>query len=50
VNILKELNHEHIVKYYEHNIDKKNLNVNIYMEYCPGGDLGTILMEIKKKK
>jgi NIMA (never in mitosis gene a)-related kinase len=50
VNILKDLSHEHIVKYYEHTVDRKNTYVNIFMEFCPGGDLGTALTEIKKKK
>lgn len=31
VNILKELNHEHIVKYYQHFLEKKNSNLYIIM-------------------
>lgn len=49
VNILKELNHEHIVKYYQHFLEKKNSNLYIIMEYCPGGDLASVLADIKQK-
>ena len=39
VNILRELQHPHIVKYYDRIIDKKNSKIYIIMEYCEGGDL-----------
>ena len=39
VNILHELHHPNIVKYYDRIIDKQNTKLYIVMEYCPGGDL-----------
>lgn len=39
VNILRELNHANIVKYYDRIIDKANAKIFIIMEFCDGGDL-----------
>ena len=39
VNILRELKHENIVRYYDKILDKKNTTLYIIMEYCSGGDL-----------
>lgn len=39
VNILRELKHENIVRYYDKIVDKKNTTIYIIMEYCAGGDL-----------
>ena len=39
VNILGELKHDNIVRYYDKIIDKKNTTIYIIMEYCAGGDL-----------
>ena len=39
VNILKDLKHENIVKYYDKVLDKRNTTLYIIMEYCAGGDL-----------
>ena len=39
VNILKELNHPHIVRYYDRIIDKNNQKIYIIMEHCEKGDL-----------
>ena len=39
VNILRELNHENIVKYYDRIIDKVSAQIYIIMEFCDGGDL-----------
>ena len=39
VNILRELQHPHIVQYYDRFIDKTNLKIYIIMEDCQGGDL-----------
>jgi NIMA (never in mitosis gene a)-related kinase len=39
VNILRELSHPNIVKYYDRIIDKPNAKIYIIMEYCEGGDL-----------
>ena len=39
VNVLRELRHPNIVRYYDRIIDKKNQRINIIMEYCENGDL-----------
>jgi NIMA (never in mitosis gene a)-related kinase len=43
INILKELHHPNIVKYYDRIIDKENTKIYIIMEYCPGGDLSQLI-------
>jgi NIMA (never in mitosis gene a)-related kinase len=48
VNILKELNHPHIVRYYDRIIDKQNTKIYIIMEYCERGDLGQIIRTCRK--
>ena len=50
MNILKELNHKHIVKYYDRIIDKTNAKIYIIMEYCEGGDLANIIKRCKTYK
>jgi serine/threonine protein kinase len=39
VNILKNLRHANIVKYYDRVVDRRASTLHIIMEYCPGGDL-----------
>lgn len=39
VNILRELNHNNIVRYYDRIIDKAQAKIFIIMEHCDGGDL-----------
>ena len=39
VNILKDIDHPNIVKYYDRIVDKANTTVHIVMEYCTGGEL-----------
>ena len=48
VNILHELHHPNIVKYYDRIIDKKNTKLFIVMEYCPGGDLSQLIKHNRK--
>ncbi|CAG9317771.1 unnamed protein product [Blepharisma stoltei] len=43
VNILREMKHPNIVRYYDRIIDKKNSTIYIVMEFCAGGDLGAII-------
>ncbi len=39
VNILRELRHPNIVKYYERRVDKRECRIYIVMEYCEGGKM-----------
>ena len=48
VNILHELHHPNIVKYYDRIIDKKNTKLYIVMEYCPRGDLSQLIKRNRK--
>lgn len=43
VNILREMNHPHIVKYEDRIVDKENQRVYIIMEYCESGDLAFVI-------
>jgi len=50
VNILRDLKHPHIVRYYDRIIDKKAAKIYIIMEYCEGGDMRTLLRKCKKDR
>lgn len=50
VNILRELNHPNIVKYYDRIIDKQHSKIYIIMEYCEGGDISQLIKRLKKNK
>lgn len=43
VNILRQLNHKHIVKYFDRIIDREAKKIYIVMEYCSGGDVASII-------
>lgn len=49
VNILRELRHPNIVRYYERIVDKENFMIYIIMEYCSGGDLASIIKRCKRE-
>ena len=43
MNILRDLQHPNIVRYYDRIIDKRNSRLYIVMEYCEGGDLQRVI-------
>ncbi|KAF8169074.1 kinase-like protein [Pholiota molesta] len=43
VNILKDLHHDHIVRYHDRYVDRDAGILYILMEYCGGGDLSTVI-------
>ena len=49
VNILRELRHPNITRYYDRVIDKDRARLFIVMEYCSGGDLATMIRSRKKQ-
>jgi NIMA (never in mitosis gene a)-related kinase len=49
VNILRELKHPFIVRYYDRIIDKAATRLYIVMEFCEGGDLGAIIKRCRKE-
>lgn len=49
VNILRDLSHPNIVKYYDRIIDKQNAKIYIIMEFCEGGDLAQIIRRCRKQ-
>ncbi|KXS15482.1 kinase-like protein [Gonapodya prolifera JEL478] len=49
VNILRELRHPHIVRYYERYVDRDNCLIYIIMEYCEGGDLSSVIKRCRKE-
>ncbi|OMJ69067.1 hypothetical protein SteCoe_33320 [Stentor coeruleus] len=48
VNILRELRHPNIVKYYDRIIDKPNSKIYIVMEYCEKGDMAQMIKKSKR--
>lgn len=50
VNILRELNHPHIVKYYDRVIDRSNSKIFIVMEFCEGGDISSLIKSSRREK
>ncbi|GFO26039.1 serine/threonine-protein kinase nek2-like [Plakobranchus ocellatus] len=48
VNLLRELRHQHIVRYYDRIIDRTQAIIYIIMEYCEGGDLASIISRNRK--
>ncbi len=50
VNLLRELKHKHIVRYYDRIVDKSNTAIYIIMEYCEGGDLGSLISKCRKER
>ena len=50
VNILRELKHPNIIRYYEYLIDKTSQIINIIMEFCENGDLASKIQQAKKQQ
>jgi len=50
VNILRELRHPNIVRYYDRIIDKEKMKIYIVMEYCEGGDMATLIRKCRRDK
>ncbi|KAF9260853.1 kinase-like protein [Marasmius fiardii PR-910] len=48
VNILKDLHHEHIVRYHDRYVDRDAGILYILMEYCGGGDLSTVIKQAQR--
>ncbi|XP_015203581.1 serine/threonine-protein kinase Nek2 [Lepisosteus oculatus] len=50
VNLLRELKHPNIVRYYDRIIDRSNTTLYIVMEYCEGGDLSSLITRCIKER
>ena len=50
VNILRELKHPHIVRYYDRIVDQKAATLYIVMEHCEGGDLSRLISRHRRAK
>ncbi|KAL8185362.1 UNVERIFIED_CONTAM: Serine/threonine-protein kinase Nek2 [Gekko kuhli] len=50
VNLLRELRHPNIVRYYDRIIDRTSTTLYIVMEYCEGGDLATLIAKCTKER
>lgn len=47
-NILKDLHHDHIVRYHDRHVDRDAGIMYILMEYCGGGDLSTVIKQAQR--
>eukprot|EP00747_Dinoflagellata_sp_TGD_P030265 gnl/TRDRNA2_/TRDRNA2_134513_c0_seq2.p1 gnl/TRDRNA2_/TRDRNA2_134513_c0~~gnl/TRDRNA2_/TRDRNA2_134513_c0_seq2.p1 ORF type:complete len:787 (-),score=145.57 gnl/TRDRNA2_/TRDRNA2_134513_c0_seq2:33-2393(-) len=48
--ILRRLKHPHIVKYLQSWMNKREMDLIIVQEHCPGGDLGQLIRSARKGK
>ncbi|KAG8758566.1 G2-specific serine/threonine protein kinase [Ceratobasidium sp. 428] len=49
VNILKDLKHDHIVRYHDRYVDRDNGILYILMEFCGGGDLSGAIKQMRRQ-
>ena len=49
VNLLRELKHENIVRYYDRIVDRTNSILYLIMEFCDGGDLATMICKLRRE-
>ncbi|XP_009991218.1 PREDICTED: serine/threonine-protein kinase Nek2 [Tauraco erythrolophus] len=49
-NLLRELRHPNIVRYYDRIIDRSSTTLYIVMEYCDGGDLASLIARCTKER
>ena len=49
VNILRNLRHPNIVRFYDHIIDKQKARIYIVMEFCEYGDLATVIKQSMRR-
>jgi serine/threonine protein kinase len=50
VNLLRDLQHPNIVRYYDRIIDREAATLYIIMELCEGGDLSTFIRNHRKQR
>ncbi|NXL63390.1 NEK2 kinase, partial [Chordeiles acutipennis] len=50
VNLLRELRHPNIVRYYDRIVDRSSTTLYIVMEYCDGGDLASLIARCTKER
>lgn len=50
VNIIKDLRHAFIVRYYDRIIERETKKIYIIMEYCPCGDLADFINNLKRER
>ncbi|XP_002731116.1 serine/threonine-protein kinase Nek2-like [Saccoglossus kowalevskii] len=50
VNLLRELKHKYIVRYFDRILDKSNTTIYLIMEHCEGGDLSTLISKCRRDR
>lgn len=50
VNILRDIDHKHVVKYYDTIIVREQQKIYLIIEHCAKGDMGALIETYKKKK
>lgn len=50
VNLLRELKHQYIVRYYDRIIDRTSSRLYLVMEYCSGGDLASLISKKRRER